>query len=265
MGMSARAADLYVPDEENIYELSSRCAVSGVNGKIEAAGGYVDTRAGDGGRVHVLGSIAGPIGCQLGYQIDAGIGDFAGSTSGGIAGHLFLRDPTSHLFGVYGQWGAVGSDDVWRIGLEGEKYLGNISLEALFGYEDVDRSKGDVFAAFDLAYYNTEDVRLSVGYHRFFKTDAVAVGLEWQTDGLGFSNRPFSLFANAALGDRGYGTVLAGVRFYFGGPDKSLIRRHREDDPGAKGIFQLLSENASGGSTVTPAAAKTTEVDVEAE
>ncbi len=259
MGMPAWAADLYIPDEDNTYELSSRCAVSGVNGKFEAAGGYVDTRGGDGGRVHVLGSVAGPIGCQLGYQIDAGIGDFAGSTAGGIAGHLFLRDPTSHLFGVYGQWGAVGSNDVWRIGVEGEKYLGNVSLEGLFGYEDTDRAKGDVFIALDAAYYSTEDLRLNVGYHRFFKTDAAAVGLEWQTDGLGLS-RPFSLFVNGALGNKGYGTVLAGVRFYFGGPDKSLIRRHREDDPGAKGIFQLLSEDASGGGTIiTPVVVKTDE------
>jgi uncharacterized membrane protein len=38
-----------------------------------------------------------------------------------------------------------------------------------------------------------------------------------------------ALFADGAMGD-GYEHVLAGVRVYFG-KDKSLIRRHREDDP----------------------------------
>lgn len=235
---SVKAADLYFNPPEAL------CAVSGLNGKAEAAGGYIDDRGLDGGRGHVLGSFSAPIGCEFGVQIDAGIGDLDGKTAGGIAGHLFTRDPSSHLVGLYAQWGAVGSNDVYRIGVEGEKYLDNVSLEGLLGYEDTDGAKDDIFAALDVAYYANDNLRLSVGYHRFFKTDAAAFGVEWQTDLLGHGT-PVSLFANAAVGSKSYETIFGGIRFYFGGPDKSLIRRHREDDPSTKGIFNLLSSNPS--------------------
>ena len=38
------------------------------------------------------------------------------------------------------------------------------------------------------------------------------------------------------LGEDGYTSVMAGVSLYFGGEDKSLIRRHREDDPPIYGV-----------------------------
>ena len=42
----------------------------------------------------------------------------------------------------------------------------------------------------------------------------------------------FSLLADASSGANGGGwTALGGARVYIGMPDKSLIRRHREDDP----------------------------------
>ena len=39
-----------------------------------------------------------------------------------------------------------------------------------------------------------------------------------------------SLFADGRWNEDGFDTVMGGIRFYFGAP-KSLIRRHREDDP----------------------------------
>jgi hypothetical protein len=245
-GFPAAAADLDVIPPFDL------CAVSGLNGKLEGAGGFIDNEADDGGRAHLLGSVSVPLNCAWGLQVDAGIGDLAGSTAGGLAAHLFTRDPTSHLLGAYAQWGAVGSDDVWRLGAEAEYYLGNISLEGLAGWEDTDSSGSDLFAALTLAYYPQDNLRLNVGYQRFFDTDAAAAGFEWLpvTSIIG---SPVSFFAHAAVGDDDYATVFGGVRIYFGGPDKSLIRRHREDDPGAKGIFQLLNENAqSSAAAIVP-------------
>jgi len=43
-----------------------------------------------------------------------------------------------------------------------------------------------------------------------------------------------SLFASAARGEAGFYYALGGIRYYFG-EKKSLILRHREDDP-AMGI-----------------------------
>jgi hypothetical protein len=40
-----------------------------------------------------------------------------------------------------------------------------------------------------------------------------------------------SLFVEAQFGENDYATVFGGVKFYFGSDNKSLMRRHREDDP----------------------------------
>jgi hypothetical protein len=52
-------------------------------------------------------------------------------------------------------------------------------------------------------------------------------GAEWQPYG-----GPMSLFATSVFGADGFAQAFGGVRFYGGDKDKSLIRRHREDDPG---------------------------------
>jgi hypothetical protein len=244
-GFPVAAADLDVVPPFGL------CAVSGVNGKLEGAGGFIENDVDNGARGHLLGSVSFPLGCAWGLQIDAGIGDLAGSTSGGLATHLFTRDPESHLLGFYAQWGAVGRDDLWRLGAEAEYYLGNISLEGLGGWENTDSGGDDVFAALALAYYPMDNLRLNIGYHRFFETDAAAGGFEWLPDN-SIIGSPVSFFAHAAVGDDDFATVFGGVRIYFGGPEKSLIRRHREDDPSAKGIFQLLNENARSSTPPAP-------------
>jgi hypothetical protein len=45
------------------------------------------------------------------------------------------------------------------------------------------------------------------------------------------------------VGEDDHSTVWVGLRFYLGGEDKSLIRRHREDDPNdpAPGLSQLAA------------------------
>ena len=48
---------------------------------------------------------------------------------------------------------------------------------------------------------------------------------------MGDTGIPASLTLEGRLGEDGYSSVLAGFSLYFGGEDKSLIRRHREDDP----------------------------------
>ena len=40
-----------------------------------------------------------------------------------------------------------------------------------------------------------------------------------------------SLFVEGRAGEGSFHGVWGGVRFYFGQKDKTLIRRHREDDP----------------------------------
>ena len=59
-----------------------------------------------------------------------------------------------------------------------------------------------------------------------------------------------ALFAEGRVGEESFHGVWGGLRFYFGQKDKTLIRRHREDDPiNWGGGFDGIS---NGGST-TPA------------
>jgi hypothetical protein len=46
-----------------------------------------------------------------------------------------------------------------------------------------------------------------------------------------------SLFAEGWIGEHGHNAVLAGLRVYFGQRDKSLIDRHRQDDPSVAGVL----------------------------
>ncbi|MEZ5890424.1 MAG: hypothetical protein R3D52_09310 [Xanthobacteraceae bacterium] len=48
-----------------------------------------------------------------------------------------------------------------------------------------------------------------------------------------------SLFANGSLLENGDGAVMGGLRVYFGQRDKTLIRRHREDDPSSVGTASI--------------------------
>ncbi|HLA01733.1 MAG TPA: hypothetical protein VJ019_03135 [Aestuariivirga sp.] len=204
------------------------CAVSGVNAKASGSGGWYESEPDDGARFQGDASLSLPLGCLLGLQFDGSFGDLAGDGAGGVAAHLFMRDPDQYLLGAYASYSGVDDVDIWRVGAEAHLYLNNVSLEVLAGFEDADVTGDDFFTATNLAFYPTENLRLSIGYEHFQEIDAAAAGFEWQVDGLGL---PVSLFAHGAIGDDDYATVFGGVTLYFGGEEKSLIRRHREDDP----------------------------------
>jgi len=239
------AAMLAVSGAAQAADLDTACvqAVSGFNGKIEGAAGFIDQDisivngpvigSDDGARFHGAGSLSLPLGCLLGVQVDAAAGDLAGQTFVGGAAHVFMRDPSSYLVGVHGMYTNIdsalvpGDNDIWRVGPEVEFYLNNFSVEAWAGLESSDSNGEDFFATVDLAMYATEDLRLNVGFRRFLDMNAFAAGAEWQVS----DTMPVSLFVEGQVGENDYATVFGGVKFYFGGEQKSLIRRHREDDP----------------------------------
>ena len=241
--LSAFAAALYltVPAWAADYAApASGCAVSETNLKVEAAGGAVDL--GDDfdseGAVRGIGSLSLPLGCMFGAQFDAGAAHFDGTTFAGIGGHLFMRDPTSHLLGIAASY-ADGEDmpGVWRVGPEAELYLSNFSLEAWAGVEDSNDTSADFFAAIDGAVYLTPDLRLSLGWRHSMDSDAGVLGAEYQ-----LSSMPVSVFAEGTLGEDEYKSIFGGIRFHFG-PQKDLMSRHREDDPRAK-LFDYVGAGA---------------------
>lgn len=216
-------------------------AVDGVNASLSGFAGVAEDQEFYGGGVKV----AVPLGSRFGLQLDgivAGIdsddfGDFA--VYGGAA-HLFWRDPEQGLVGLYGHYGyyhVFDGAEVYAAGLEGALYLGRFTLEGIAGVEggevDTDAGSFDLDTRFfdfaRIGYYPLDDLKLSLGHSYLFGSHAGALGAEWGFDTGG--GTMVSLFASGGVSEHGDGSALAGLRLYFGQRDKSLIRRHREDDP----------------------------------
>ncbi len=208
-------------------------AVSQVNGKASVFGGGQD-----GGLYGVTGSLTAPLGHDFGLQFDGMVGSGKGAAFYGVGGHVFWRDPAKGLLGLYSSYvswdvingippdDAIGGAKVGKVGVEGEAYLGRFSLEGLATYQFGD------FTGFAgkavLAYYPTDDFRIDGGVRYLEGAGAIGmVDAEWQPH----PGKGLTVYASGSFGENNYVQALGGARFYFGDTGKTLIRRHREDDP----------------------------------
>lgn len=207
-------------------------AVSGVNGKFEVLGGMTDTPAdGTNGVYGVTGSLSVPLGDRLGFQGDLAATSINGMAGFGGAAHLFTRNPDQYLLGITGAVATRNGATIYGIGPEAELYLGNFSLEAFGGFARLNQDKmpddSGVFAFADLAWYPTDNWRVALGGASVLGYNSVDFSTEYQVPGIGTS-----LTGKVRIGEDGAKTATAGVKFYFGGESsKSLIDRHRQDDP----------------------------------
>ena len=212
-------------------------AVSGPNGKLSIEGGSFDDESAG----VALGSFALPLGHSFGLQADGALGTIDQETLGGGGLHLFTRDPSSYLLGAYGSYHTWDSIDIWRVAAEAELYLGRFTIDGLAGYESVDvpaLSNGlevltpddkHFFAQSDVAYYITDDLKVYGGYRYINETSFGAAGAEYLIRG---HDVPLSLFARGDFGNEDYTSITGGLKVYLSGdPQKSLIDRHRRDDP----------------------------------
>jgi hypothetical protein len=227
---AAQAADLpTLADGYNPLAVpASLPAVSQVNGKLSAFGGSQD-----GGLFGVAGSLSVPLGFPYGLQVDGMVGSGSSAAFYGVGGHLFWRDPAKGLLGLYGSYvswnlndGGTNGADVGKFGVEGEAYLGRFSLEGLAAYQ-FGTNTGFAGKAV-VAYYPIDNLRLDGGVRYLEGPGAIGVvDAEWQPR----VGSNWSLFASGSFGDN-YTQALGGLRYYFGDFGKSLIQRHRQDDPG---------------------------------
>jgi hypothetical protein len=234
------AAGMYgsVSMAADVETVTSLPAVSGPNGKVEIGAGWADLDdIGDDEVFRGAAAFSFPVGDMFGIQADVYAVDALDETTVGGAIHAFTRDPNSYLLGVYGGYADAGSANAWYVGPEAELYLDNISIEAIAGYVDVSgsgsSSDGNFYALADLAFYATDNFRLSIGASSVAGFETGRAGLEWF---MGDTGLPVSLKLDGRIGEDGFTSVMAGVSLYFGGEDKSLIRRHREDDPPIYGL-----------------------------
>jgi len=212
-------------------------AVSGPNGKLSLEGGAYD----DDGAGIAVGSFALPLGHRFGAQAEGAVGVIDDEIMGGGGLHLFARNPESYLLGVFGGVYTWDSIDIWRIAGEGELYVNRFSFSGLAGYEDISlpstingvpldmSSNSGFFAQADVAYYITDDFKVYGGYRYVDDVSLGAAGAEYLLRESGF---PISLFAKSDFGNDDYTRVTGGIKAYFSDdPGKSLIDRHRMDDP----------------------------------
>ncbi len=248
----AHAADpvFTVDQPQPLLPYQHKPAVSAFNGKFEAA--YVWSRldgAGSSDGLQAAGAVSFPLGHSFGLQIDGGLARVSGGTAGGIGAHLFWRRPETALVGVYADFQRNGGQDysTWRVAAEGELYFGRFSLEGLAGAETVraDSFRETYFTGEALAaIYVTDNIRIHGGVgHRFNETFG-RIGAEAI---LPFAANNVALFTDGTFGSDAT-TIRAGLRVYFGQRGKSLIDRHREDDPKIR-LFDGFVASATDGST----------------
>jgi hypothetical protein len=226
-------------------------AVSAPNGKIEFDAGVL-SQPSPSFLGRVAGTITVPVGQQFGIQFDAAAAISPGFTSS-AALHAFTRDPASYLIG--GTLGVVRTPGATIVaaGPEAEGYFDRWTLEAWGGVAiahptGVAPARVAPFAMADLAYYLTDDARLSVGVSSLDGYNALQLGGEYLFEDF---DAPVSLTAETRIGQDGAWRITGGLRIYFGPEHKSLIRRHREDDPSDRSTALAIAAN---GRTTTGAA-----------
>jgi hypothetical protein len=256
-------------------------AVDGLNGKWEALGGSINRRSVYGSR----GAVSIPLATQWGLQIDGAVGSLQSRAFGSIAPHLFWRNPSQGLIGLYAShthWDQFGGVHVTQFAGEGEAYLGRFTVQGIAGVEfgnSVSNTtfgfavippvgglpgvntvnaltqgydiKTRFFDQINLKYYFTDNWAGYVGHRYLGGKNAFAVGAETAINlGRGVMG---SLFVEARAGEHEFNGVWGGLKFYFGQKDKTLIQRHRQDDPPIWDTLHsiLNNYNTSGSSTST--------------
>jgi hypothetical protein len=209
-------------------------AVAPLNLKVTAAG----TSTNDEDGWFFGGALTAPVGERWGIQVEGGVASDDFSTVTGVGGHIFTRDPSSYLLGIFAAYASEDTLDIdaTRIGAEAEIYLNQLTILAKAGYQFSDTTLDGAFGDIELRWYISDDFVLSGGGAFNENTEVGRVGAEWRP---GFSALPGLAFrADGAWGDGDYESYMGGVTYYFGA-DASLKDRHRKQDPDSA-LFSLF-------------------------
>jgi hypothetical protein len=223
-------------------------AVSAPNIKIDATAGALS------GGPAVLTGFTGtaPLGHSLGVQLDGALGSADDDMRGGFAGHLFYRDPRSFLLGATAMWSSIAGphedsrSEVRRAGLEAEFYFTDVSVLPTFGAQN---SNGDTTGYGSLAgiYYPSPYLALAASVSGAGNARALQLGFEYQL----IEDTPFSLIGDAGVDNKSTPFFLAGIRYSFGAPSKTIKDRDRLDDPA--NIVRYMNTVSSSAVTASPA------------
>ncbi len=104
------------------------------------------------------------------------------------------------------------------------------------------------FDQINIKYYITDNFAGYIGHRYLGGQNALALGGETAVSlGRGMMA---SAFVEARLGEHAYNGVWGGLKFYFGQKDKTLMQRHRQDDPPIwDTLHSILNNYNSSGSS----------------
>jgi hypothetical protein len=197
-------------------------------------------------------------------QIDVQAGSLGGDGFGGIAGHLFWRNPGHGLLGMYvshTHWSRFDGASVTHVAAEGEYYWQRWTLQGIAGIEFGNSAtnatssvattaqagaipgvtttstflegydvKTRFFDQINLKYYWRDNWATYIGHRYMGGRNAFALGTEWAFPVS--TTMLASAFVEGRLGSGDFQGIWGGLRVYYGQHDKTLIQRHRQDDPG---------------------------------
>ena len=274
------AADV-IPTKAPPYLAAPPPAVDGVNAKVEGFGGSLANNGIYGSK----GAVSIPLGGPWGLQIDGTAGSYDQRFFGSIAGHFFWRNPTNGLLGIYANYTHLdefGGAHVTQIAGEGEYYWQRWTLQGIAGVEFGNKASQTTittstvspvgaipgvttsntftegydirtrfFDQINLKYYLTDNWDAYVGHRYLGGKNALAIGSEYALP-LGHGIMA-SAFVEGSVGENDFHGIWGGFRFYFGASDKTLIARHRQDEPEIwNSLFSIINShftNESSSST----------------
>lgn len=249
MGLPVLAADAIINtdilDPRPIYE--QRPAVDGINFKVSALTGVIGGYANH--MIVASAAVPFPYFDQFGAQLDLGIGNYRSDyTSAAAALHLFWRDPSIGMFGIYGDWGYVNPEHAGRVAFESSIYNGRWSLDMLTGVQFGQHVNTRFIDEVDLSYYFTDNLKGSVGHRLISRGHVANVGFEYMPEGY----NGLSVYGEAEAGQDDYYGAWVGLRYSFGaGSANSLIERDRTADPVVRIPRNLASVTQCGNLPVT--------------
>jgi hypothetical protein len=114
-------------------------AVSKTNGSVFVRGGAYDELGSDShGEGDLLGKVTFPIGQSFGGQAEAAVGT---EEYYGFGGHLFWRDPSWAMAGVFVSYDDSNGVEMTRYGGEADVYLGKFTVGGRIGQQEATLAK----------------------------------------------------------------------------------------------------------------------------
>lgn len=174
--------------------------------------------------------VALPIGAYFGFQADGGLDRVDHLWATTARGHLFMGLGGYGTLGPAVQYATLDKAHAWRLGMEGQAWVGAVSLYGFAGYQRGDSSRkfevktGGFFCG-EARWYVDDNALVGVGGGAGPSREFIQANGEIQ---LGGQLSPVSMFARGAIGDEAYRSVLAGVRLHWGN-GATLLARHRQD------------------------------------